>query len=312
MGTYAILKGLLKFSALNRHPLVDRERRRTPEWNPFVTSATTVLVNVFVVSLGVLFLIGIGEILVSLRVSFLARFITGLLSISLPLCAVGILFSVLFILILWHIPIAIASSTVIVHERTTHTWEILLATPIAREDVLLAKVAAGLTRWTSFIALAILFQFVPALLIVTEALTDYGKTLISTEGLPTFWIGLGLLILILTLFVIERLQIFVAMALAGLTASMTADSWPTALVAAIAFSIGSWVFRILAVFAGLRVLSTISPLDPMQVMVVGVPSFLDVRPVPWFGIVVMIVVILVQEFTIRVWFRTLINRIITF
>src|SRR5215510_3147295 len=175
MGTYSILRGLLKFLALPRHPLVERERKRTPEWNPFITSASTVIFNVFIVSLGALFLVGFAEILVSLRVSFLAKFITAMLSISLPFCAIGILFSVLFILILWHVPVAIAGSTVIVHERTAHTWEILLTTPIDRAEVLLSKAAAGLNRWTSFIALATMFQFVPGLLIVTEALNDFGK-----------------------------------------------------------------------------------------------------------------------------------------
>ena len=293
VGTFAILSQLWRYANTPRHPLVRFEIRHQSIWVGYAIMARriygwTVRIGLLIIVVGTAM-----EVFFQARISFMLT----LFMIMLPLTGLALLGGLGLALILWQIPLSLAGSGMIVHERTAHTWDILLVTPLPRTDILLSKLSVGLSRLQTFITLATLLQSVP-LIVLLGQVSNQGK-------------GAGALLLISVmslLFIVDRAQQFTLSSLLGLTASVLADSWPVAIVGSVALGTVLWMLRTGVVFGMALSLGGVQMLDVGQVLIIGLPMVVIASPLPWVGFVIFAVTLIIQERAVRTLFAWLVRR----
>lgn len=294
MSTLDILRRLWIYANSPRHPIVRFEVRRAPIWNVYTRPLRRFYRYAVRFALGVLGIATLMEVLFRSRISFMLLIVMLLV----PMLGVVLLGGILLGMVGWQIPISLAGSAAIVNERASRTWDILLTIPMAHGDLLLAKLAVGLTRFQSFITAAVLLQVVPLI----SALGQASKT---ASGAP-----LLITLLLIGLFFIDRLQQFALAGLLGLVASLLAETWPIASTGAVALGAVLWLIHGAFVVA-LTVLLNPQAFDVTQVFIIGLPSLIGVARSPWLGIGVLVGALLAQEWLVRRTFAWLLWRMVT-
>ncbi len=269
-----------------RHPLVRFEARRVPVWTDYVVLLRRIYGWVVRIGLVILVIAVLVEVLLHARISILLVMLMFLL----PITGVVLMAGVGLGMVGWSIPMALAGSAMIVHERAAHTWEILLTTPIPRQDILLSKLAVGLTRLQSFITVAVLLQGVP-LISVLGLITR--RT--NLEGIESLVLTGG----VLFGFVVDRAQQFVLAGLIGLAASLVSDTWAVAVVGAIALGAVFWLAHSAFTFALAAMLGSLQILDVGQLIVIGLPALATSAQSAYFGVAAILLVLVAQEWLIR-------------
>ena len=154
-----------------------------------------------------------------------------------------------------------ALGPIVVEERTKRRWDVLLATPVGVESVLLGKVGGALW-WIRYLIigmgalLALLaagIGFISLVLIPTD--------LTTLEDLPIFFLcgaALALPIASAIVFVIDRIQQYLLMVVAALTASASATSMRAAFATSAAAVLFVWVaeFTLAGILLALQVGAT--------------------------------------------------------
>jgi hypothetical protein len=148
-------------------------------------------------------------------------------------------------LALWPLPLGLALGSVVVREREQGTWYTLRTIPLDTETILLSKARAALMRLGPLMTLsrgALLFAAMVAAIISLNALEyithAYPRGLSSSDacgaGIIVMSIGAGL-------FLIDRAQQFVLMAVAALAASATSTSTRAAVPGASTAALLAWL-----------------------------------------------------------------------
>jgi len=292
VGTYQILLQLWKYANSPRHPLVRFELRRPPMWAGYMGPLRRAYGWTVRIAIGLLIVAVLMELVIHSRVSFML----GMLMLMLPLAGVGLLAMVGLSMIGWQIPLALAGSAMIVYERSARTWDILLTTPIPHSDILLAKLAVGLSRMQTFITLSTLLQAIPLLSLL-------GTVNRAPNG--SFWLTLAISVL----FVIDRAQQFALAGLLGLLASLLADTWSVAAVGAIALGAVLWLARTVITFGLTAALIGEQAIDIGQIVVIGLPALAGATRYPWVGTLMLLATLIAQEWIVRRLFAWMLGRV---
>ncbi len=251
--------------------------------------------------------LGAGMLVIGTLIELISRSQVSLLlilfTLMLPAFGVVLLAVMLLGMAAWQVPIALAGSAVIVHERAESTWDILLTTPIPHTSILLSKLAVGLTRLQSFITLAALLQIIPLI----GLLGQINRPAAELSGFSP----LVLTLIVTALFVIDRLQQFVLAGLLGLAASLLADTWPLAVAGSVALGGILWMLRSAVALALAAAVNNIQWLDVNQVAVIGVPIVAAAARYPVAGMLLLALLLLVQEGVVRALLAWLLRRMIT-
>jgi len=299
MGTLTILKRLMLYANWPRHPLVHRELEFITPWAKLAT--WLLLINRWVVRAGLaIVLLAIAlEVIHHDSISVLM----SLFAIFMPLGGLSILAVLLMLLVTWPIPLALSGSISILRERTAHTWELLLLTSIPHSDILLSKLAVGLSRQQPFITVATVLQAIP-LIGLLGAVSRYMKTQYLVGSMP-----LALLAITTLLFVIDRVQQFTLFSLLGLVAGLLSENWALGIVGAAALSAAFWLIRNGAAFIVVYLMAGEWYFDSMQAIFVGFPALAVSPYTPGIGLGILIVVIAIQECCVRGLFHWLVNHV---
>jgi len=154
-----------------------------------------------------------------------------------------------------------ALGPIVVEERTKRRWDVLLATPVGVESVLLGKVGGALW-WIRYLIIgmgALLALLAAGIGFISLVLIPTGLT--TLEDLPVFLLcgaALTLPIASAIVFVIDRIQQYLLMVVAALTASASATSMRAAFATSAAAVLFVWVaeFTLAGILLALQVGAT--------------------------------------------------------
>ncbi len=154
-----------------------------------------------------------------------------------------------------------ALGPIVVEERTKRRWDVLLATPVGVESVLLGKVGGALW-WIRYLIIgmgALLALLAAGIGFISLVLIPTGLT--TLEDLPVFLLcgaALTLPIASAVVFVIDRIQQYLLMVVAALTASASATSMRAAFATSAAAVLFVWVaeFTLAGILLALQVGAT--------------------------------------------------------
>lgn len=154
-----------------------------------------------------------------------------------------------------------ALGPIVVEERTKRRWDVLLATPVGVESVLLGKVGGALW-WIRYLIIgmgALLALLAAGIGFISLVLIPTGLT--TLEDLPIFFLcgaALALPIASAIVFVIDRIQQYLLMVVAALTASASATSMRAAFATSTAAVLFVWVaeFTLAGILLALQVGAT--------------------------------------------------------
>ena len=295
MGTLAILRGLLLYSNWPRHPLVSRETVLGPPG----AGAAERLMRLYHRSMRaglLIILIAVG--LELFRLSSVSVF-TSLLSVFMPLGGLTFVTVMLMLLLGWPIPLVVSGSMAILRERTGHTWELLLLTPLSHREILLSKLAVGLSRQQSLLTVTGLLQTLP-LIVLLGAVSRYLTGVAVTGCTPAALLGLTAL-----LFVVDRVQQLILFSLIGLAVGLLTDNWAVGMVGAAASGILAWLIHSALAFVLIYGLATERFFDPLQAIFVGLPALAFIPHGPLDGVLALAGALLLQEGCIRLLFHWL-------
>ncbi len=246
------------------------------------------LYQLFLRAAGVIFVVGaLLEVFREARISFMMTMLT----ILLPIVGIVLLAALGMLLVIWPIPLTLGGVSVL-RERINHTWELLLITPIPHGELLLIKLASGLTRMQSFLTATIVLQAVP-LIGLLGLLTE--RTTVDHSGLES----LAWAIATIGLFCFDRMQQAAFAGLLGLAASLRAENWGVAVSGAAAIGGAVWLIRTMLVFGLTLGIAGDAGVDAGQVFVIGIPALIVAVPSPRIGLLMAAVLVLIQELAIR-------------
>jgi hypothetical protein len=148
-------------------------------------------------------------------------------------------------LALWSLPLGLALGSIVVREREQGTWYTLRTIPLETETILLSKARGALMRLGPLMTLsrgALVFAAMVVAVISLNALEHI------TESHPGFLsssdaCGAGIIVMVMSagLFLIDRAQQFVLMAVAALAASTTSPSTRVAVPGASGAALLAWM-----------------------------------------------------------------------
>lgn len=299
MNTIGILTRLWKYANTPRFPLVRFEVRRQPAWEHYSSLLRRAFRYAIRIVIGIVIIATAIEVIFRSRVSFMLL----MLMLLFPIVGVALLSAVLLGMVAWQVPIAMAGSAVIVHERAERTWDILLTTPVPHTDILLAKLAVGLTRLQTFITIAGLLQVVPLIALLGQI----NRASAELNGVSPLLLTLFVTIL----FVVDRLQQFVLTGLLGLAASLLADTWPLAIAGSVALGALLWLLHTAVAFSLAVAVSSVQSLDVNQVLVIGIPVVAAASRSPVLGTFILSIVLILQEGAVRFVLAWLLRRMVT-
>jgi hypothetical protein len=299
MGTLAIFRSLWKYWEMPNFPLfLYQEGRHTlieTEW----IAALNALIRRFVMPF-IALIVGAVAFVGFLSLCGFSSFFTTIPMFSL---CVGIVFgigafAIILLIYLWPVPVAVAASGTIADDREHQTWELVLATPIERSDVLLSKLAYSQRGLTGYGELLFWVQGLLIVLIFIIIVAKLGGTYRMTwlDGILTLF----LIILSMIEFGIGRIQDYVLAGLLGVTASLISGSRQAALFSAFMGALGMVLLR--GVITGVFVMAIGSnTVQAAQVIFFATgPSSLVVLALPHLiALLVLIAMPLGRELTIR-------------
>jgi hypothetical protein len=289
MGTLTIVRQLLLYANWPRHPLVRRESEMITPWAGI--AAWLLQAYRWIVRGGLaIVLLAIGLELV--HQSSLSVFMT-LMLIFMPIGGFGLLAVITMLLISWPIPLVFSGSIGVLRERTAHTWELLLLTPLPRSELLLSKLAVGLSRQQPFLTVVTLLQVIPWIVLL-GAVSRYMTTQVMIGCAP-----LAILVLTTLLFVIDRVQQLIFVSLIGLATGLLADNWAIGLIGAAALGAVFWLIHSAAAFLLVYIMAGARYFDPAQAIFVGFPALASSPYIPGVGLGVLFGVIIIQECCVR-------------
>jgi hypothetical protein len=300
MQSWQLFKHLTPFRAseIEFSPIFQRERQRSPAiW---MLSLPPRLAQV---SLPAALLIGIA-------------YVVGLLFVPVPLATYCLSALAVWPILalpslgLWALPLGLTLAPVVVRERVAGTWNTLRLTPLDTETILLGKARAALLRIRP---LLIVFRAVLVGVSLIAAMVSLNLIEHITHTYPSLpplnACGVGTLVMLLTAFVflIDRAQQFVLMAIAALAVSASSASERLTLPGANAAALLVWMADVGAVFVvfslhpgGAAVsMSESLPLLVMLGPVAGYTGYLS----PGFSVLFVIMTLLVRETAIRLLWR---------
>jgi hypothetical protein len=235
MTSWRLFKHLTPFreSDVESTPVFWRERSRTPFWRTIQLPRRIERVGFRTVALVVLI------------------YMLGLVLAPDPVVAYCLSTLVIWLLLLlpslalWPLPLGLALGSIVVREREQGTWYTLRAIPLDTETILLSKARAALMRLGPLMTLsrgALVFAAMVVAVISLNALEHI------TESHPGFLsssdaCGAGIIVMVMSagLFLIDRAQQFVLMAVAALAASTTSPSTRVAVPGASGAALLAWM-----------------------------------------------------------------------
>src|SRR5258708_11634689 len=241
MGTYEILRLLLRYWSRTNHPIFRAEDRHL-----MLVSASQFLAGV-VGRLWKPFGAIAGVMLMLAAVDFLCggtrhTFSSTLFSACSLALGSFILFAILLLTYLWPVTVAVAASAVIAQERERRTSDVLLTTPFDLSEILLVKLAAALRRFNPY---SEIFLWVQALLIAIIFVLVMGKVTRDVDSSVSAIAQLPLVFLTMAEFAIARAQDYVLSGIIGLTASLLTPNRQIAASVALLASVGGVLIRAL-------------------------------------------------------------------
>jgi hypothetical protein len=300
MQSWQLFKHLipLRESKVEFTPVFLRERKRSLRW-----WAVSLPPRVMRISLPAAVLLVIVYVLALIMVpmSFVTYCLTGLLIwpvVALP--SLG----------LWALPLGLTLAPVVVRERVAGTWHTLRLTPLDTETILLSKARAALVRIKPWL---IVFRAVLIGVSLVAAMVSLNLIEHITHSYPSLpplnACGVGTLVMVITalVFLIDRAQQFVLMAVAALAVSASSGSERLTLPGANAAAFLAWmadlgaVIVVFSLHPGGAAVSLSGSL-PLLVMLGPVAGYTGYLP-PGFAVLSVIMTLVIRELAIRLLWR---------
>jgi hypothetical protein len=207
---------------------------------------------------------------------------------------------------LWALPLGLTLAPVVVRERAAGTWHTLRLTPLDTETILLSKARAALVRIKPWL---IVFRAVLIGVSLVAAMVSLNLIEHITHSYPSLpplnACGVGTLVMVITalVFLIDRAQQFVLMAVAALAVSASSGSERLSLPGANAAALLVWIADLGAVFVvfslhpgGAAVsLSGSLPLLVMLGPVAGYAGYLS----PGLAVLFVVATLVIRELAVR-------------
>ena len=304
MQSWQLFKHLipLRDSELEFTPVFMRERRRSFRW--WTVSLPPRMIQVSLPA-AVLLVIVYVLALVMLPMSLVTYCLTGLVIwpvIALP--SLG----------LWALPLGLTLAPVVVRERVAGTWHTLRLTPLDTETILLGKARAALVRIRPWL---IIFRAVLIGVSLITAMVSLNLIEHITRAYPSLpplnACGIGTLVMLIAalIFLVDRAQQFVLMAVAALAVSASSGSERLSLPGANAAAFLAWMADLGAVIvvfslhpAGVAV--SLRGSLPLLVMLGPVAGYTGYLPPGW-AVLLLAITLLVRELVVRWLWRWTVN-----
>lgn len=230
-----------------------------------------------------------------------------------PCCMGGGFIALSTTMPMWVLPLSVTLGTVIVRERQRGTWDLLRSTPLNQDMLLLAKLRAALHVLKPLLDLLVL-MLIGISLVIGMGLT--GAVVVELESLShgreeeaVFWLALSILLFSTGawLFLIDRAQQLLSMALAAVAAGALQPSIRTASTAAALGALVVWIAEstlgtALIMVAGSASRGYFAESVLLTVFLGPIPGLLLQLPV-WWALVSIAAVIAVRELAIRALWR---------
>ncbi|HVO71151.1 MAG TPA: ABC transporter permease subunit [Aggregatilineaceae bacterium] len=308
MGTWAIFRSLWKFWNSPNFPLyLYQEGRHTIIETPWIADLNALLkrmVRPFLLCVG-----GAIALVAFLSLCGFASYFNSIpmFSLCFGIVAAIFLFIVILVIFLWPVPVAIAASGSIADDREHLTWELLLATPIERSDILLAKLAHSQRQINAYAELLFWVQGLLVVLIFILIIAKLGET--RHMGLIEGLLTLFLIVFSMFEFGTARLQDYILAGLIGVGASLLAGSRQAALLMAFMGAIALVLLRGLITVVLMQMIPG-QQVPPAQMIFFATgPSSLVVLTLPSIlALAVLVAMPVLRELAIRAGFRWLVNH----
>lgn len=310
IGTYGILRLLMRFSAMSGHALYQTELKRLTVV-PITTLANAIIRRIWKPVAAIAFVTLMLAVVDFFCAGTQRNFSSQLFSICTLVIGTLILLGILLFTYLWPLPVAIASSSVIVHERERQTWETLLTTALDRRDIIMIKMAAALSPFRLYGEMVIWVQLFVMILIFVLLVAQFSTT--AGRAPMTLW-EIPLLFFTMIEFAIARIQDFVLAVLIGLITSLLAPTRQTAGSVALMAGIALVLIRaLLTVAIAIASEATSIPLQGVPGMFIllstGPSSVITLAWRGLFGTAILVCMIVAREGLIRFMFKWLIQNL---
>jgi hypothetical protein len=275
-----------------------REITRPPVWKQYSATASR-LVGPFLVLLVLLSLLG------SQLSSPLLFCLNGSTCLLLPLVALAPS------LLLWVLPLGLTLAPVVVLERERHTWDTLRMAPLNIEMILLSK-TEGVLWWLRHLirnmrVVLVLTSLGVGLISLTLIDNTFATDSSSIEPEGMCGIALGLMFVAAFIFLIDRAQQFVLMAVSALAVSATAPTLRVALPVASVATFFAWLADIglAAILLALQPHHTLRFLElrAMALIILGPAAAFMIELAILPALAHIIGALIVREIAIRVLWR---------
>jgi hypothetical protein len=304
MQSWQLFKHLIPFreSEVEFTPVFLRERQRSFRWWTVTLPPRAVRISL---PAAVLVVVVYVLALVMVPMSLVTYCLTGL--VVWPLIALPSLG-------LWALPLGLTLAPVVVRERIAGTWHTLRLTPLDTETILLSKARAALVRIKPWL---IIFRAVLIGVSLVAAMVSLNLIEYITHSYPSLPVlnacGVGTLVMVITalVFLIDRAQQFVLMAVAALAVSASSGSERLTLPGANAAALLVWMADLgvsIVVFSlhpGGVAISLRGSL-PLLVMLGPVAGYAGYLPPGW-AVLSVIMTLIIRELAVRLLWRWTVN-----
>lgn len=303
MGTYGMMRAMMRLWRLpSAHPVfkVLGERLDTP------FPALTAFSNVLWRRRGWM-LAGVVLIVVLMAAQILVAaqwrsFVTAT-------CAIVILIPALIAVIcIYCLPalMAVRSSAISVAARERQTWDVLLSTALAWDELVLAWVARLMRNANPLSDALVVVYGTLAALAALFAIVTFAETYSGTIGEVLEWV---VLFLVPLQYLIERVQDFILAILIGLAVSLIAPSRHVAATIALCVVLALLMLRTLFTVSLIAALPSQTPSGAVVMMLTGPSSALAVSQPVALALVALVGLPLLNEIVIRWLFRWLLRNL---
>ncbi len=238
---------------------------------------------------------------------------SSLLLIVVSVCSYGggafIFMSLFFLTYLWPLSVAVAASGAIAEERERQTWDVLLTTPFAWSDLLLAKLSAALRNFHRYDVLLMWVHGFLVTVLMVIVLAEFSRAPGGTT-IPQYVVTAAAMLE----FAVARFQEYVLAALLGLLASLLTPTRQGA--GSLAFLMAFVLVLIRAFLSGLVLFvanasGATVPADvgSLILLLTGPSSVIALAWTPLVGVLLMLGMVMIREAAIRLLWRWLVQNL---
>lgn len=302
MGTYGIVRTLLRHWSTRQHPIYRADANRvtllpvTQIAEHFVRKIWRPLAGAGLVIGGLV----AADFLCGGATAKPTSLVAGLFSLCTVVSGSLLMVILLILMYLWPLAVAVSASGAIVVERERQTWDVLLTTPYDRDDLVLAKMASALRRFNPYGEMLLWTQMFLLALIFVLVVGQFSRNGSNTTA--ELLLQLPLLVLTMIEFAVARVQDYVLSGLLGTLSSLLTPTRQSSGVLALLLASVLVLVRTVLTVGVLLTMPPVSFTASLLLIATGPSSVVALAlPIP-AALAALLVMMLAREAVIRVLF----------